>query len=82
MAENRVLEGAPMHTTIIERSSGGGAAVMLAIALLLAVIVGGYFLVTSQQSEVAKDNAVAGAAQSVSDAADKVGAAVDQATGK
>jgi len=64
-------------TTVIEKKGGGGAA-LIAIVLLIAVIVGGFYLFSRAGSQNAKDNAVTGAAKSVSSAADKVG---DAATG-
>ncbi len=65
------------HTTIVERSGGGGT-VVLAIVLLFAVIVGAVYLFAMQPQQSAKDKAIAGAADSVSRTADKVGTAVDQ----
>lgn len=64
------------HTTIIERRGSGGT-VLIAIVLLIAVIVGGVYLFNMQQAQTSKDHAIAGAATSVSHAADKVGAAAD-----
>jgi len=61
-------------TTVIEKRGGGGTMV-LAIVLLLAVIVAGLYLFSRAGSQNARDNAVTGAAQSVSTAADKVGSA-------
>ncbi|MGD9811558.1 MAG: hypothetical protein AB7U35_09530 [Sphingobium sp.] len=75
MAEYQQTSDAPGHTTIIERRSGGGA-MLLAVVLLIVALIGGYFLLSSQQAETNKDNAIAGAAQSVSDTADKIGDAV------
>ena len=76
MAEYRTTEPeAGTHTTIIERRGG---TVLLAIVLLFAVIVGGIYLFTMQPQQSAKDKAIAGAADSVSRTADKVGNAVDQ----
>ena len=65
------------HTTIIERRGGGGT-VLVAIVLLLAVIAGAFYLFTMAPQQSAKDKAIAGAADSVSRTADKVGDAVDQ----
>ncbi len=66
------------HTTIIERRGGGGGTVLVAIVLLFAVIVGAVYLFAMQPQQSAKDKAIAGAADSVSRTADKVGSAVDQ----
>jgi hypothetical protein len=65
------------HTTIIERRGSGGT-ILLAIVLLFAVAVGAFYLFTMAPQQSAKDKAVAGAADSVSRTADKVGDAVDQ----
>ncbi|WP_019832209.1 hypothetical protein [Sphingomonas sp. PR090111-T3T-6A] len=65
------------HTTIIERRGGGGT-ILLAIVLLFAVAVGAFYLFTMAPQQNAKDKAIAGAADSVSRTADKVGDAVDQ----
>ena len=80
MAEYRTTgDGEPgTHTTIIERSGGGGGTILLAIVLLFAVIVGAFYLFTMAPQQGAKDKAIAGAADSVSRTADKVGNAVDQ----
>jgi hypothetical protein len=67
---------AATHTTIIEKRGGGGTT-LIAIVLLLAVIVGGVYLYSVSQTKAAKDGAIAGAADSVSRAADKVGSAAD-----
>jgi hypothetical protein len=78
MTETHSPETEPgTHTTIIERRGGGGT-VLLAIVLLFAVIVGGVYLFTMAPHQSAKDKAIAGAADSVSRTADKVGNAVDQ----
>lgn len=78
MADDRGTGSEPgTHTTIIEKR-GGGATVLLAIVLLFAVLVGAYYLFTMAPSQNAKNNAIAGAASSVSKAADKVGDAADQ----
>ncbi|MCB2059506.1 MAG: hypothetical protein R3E09_14310 [Novosphingobium sp.] len=68
-------EGQTTHTTIVtekgsERSSSGW---LIAIALLIAVVAGVYLLTQVSQVEAVKDNAIAGAAADVGDAAQKVG---------
>jgi hypothetical protein len=60
------------RTTIIERRGSGGT-VLIAVVLLIAVIIGGIYLFNMQQAQSSKDHAIAGAATSVSHAADKVG---------
>ncbi|PNU03019.1 hypothetical protein [Novosphingobium guangzhouense] len=71
---------APGHTTTIireSRSTGGGTGIVMALVLLVA-IVGGIYLF-SQNSETAKDNAIANAANDVGAAATKVGDAAQDA---
>ncbi|MEO6091705.1 MAG: hypothetical protein ABIT04_01880 [Novosphingobium sp.] len=66
------------HTTVIrEGGASGGAGWLIAIVLLIAVIAGIYFFSQMSNSQAVKDNAVAGAAQDVGNAASKVGNAVD-----
>jgi flagellar basal body-associated protein FliL len=65
------------HTTIVERRSSGGT-ILIAVVLLLAVVVGAFYLFSRSTAQNAKDNAITGAAHSVSSAADKVG---DSASG-
>ncbi len=78
MAEAHTTDAEPgTHTTIIERRGGGGM-VLLAIVMLFAVVVGAFYLFTMAPQQSAKDKAIAGAADSVSRTADKVGNAVDQ----
>jgi hypothetical protein len=82
MADVNQVPREPTHTTtIIEKRSSGGTA-LIAIVLLLAVIVGSWYLYTTAGATNAKNNAVAGAARSVSTAANKVGDAADSAQGK
>jgi flagellar basal body-associated protein FliL len=74
------------HTTIIHDGEparrGSGATIMIAVLLIVAVVAGLYIFSKSSSSESAKDNAVAEAASSVSDAAAKVGNAADSAVDK
>ena len=63
-----------VHDSAAPASSGtnvGG--IILALVLLAAVIIGGVFLMNMSRSEAVKDNAIAGAADSVGNAADSVG---------
>ena len=53
--------------------------VLIAIVLLIAVIGGLYLFSQNSSSENAKDNAVAGAAQDVGNAATKIGNAAENA---
>jgi len=61
-------------TTIIERKSSGGT-ILIGIVLLFAVLVGAFYLFSRSSAQNSKDSAIAGAAQSVGSAADKVGEA-------
>ncbi len=79
MAEVHTTDAEPgTHTTIVEPRGGGGGTILVAIVLLFAVIVGAVYLFAMQPQQSAKDKAIAGAADSVSRTADKVGNAVDQ----
>lgn len=69
----------PERTTIIERGGSSGT-MLIAIVLLIAVIVGGIYLFNMQQAQSSKDRAIAGAATSVSHAADKVGDAASDSS--
>lgn len=92
MVEERIttVEGtaAPTttHTTVIhdgEPARGGsGGTMLMALVLLIAVVAGIYLYSQSSRSESAKDNAIAGAASSVGDAAKKVGTAAEDAADK
>lgn len=74
----RPADAAPAHTTIIrETRSGGGTGIVMALVLLVAII-GGIYLF-SQNSETAKDNAIANAASDIGNAANKVGNAAEDA---
>jgi hypothetical protein len=87
MVEERITtvegEGTPStHTTVIrdgESTRSGGGGIIIALVLLVAVIGGIYLFSQTNSSEVAKDNAIANAANEVGDAANSVGEAVDSA---
>ncbi|OYW16496.1 MAG: hypothetical protein B7Z39_00495 [Novosphingobium sp. 12-64-8] len=83
MVEERVVEverPAANHTTIVtDRPSSGGAGWLIAIVLIVAVVAGIYFFANMSDSRTAKDNAIAGAAKDVGEAASKVGNAADEA---
>ena len=71
------------HTTIIDDGrSGGGSGWLIALILLVAVIGGFYLWSRYGDSDVAKNNAIAGAAQDVGDAAQQVGNAAEDAVKK
>ncbi|WP_120717863.1 hypothetical protein [Tsuneonella amylolytica] len=70
------------HTVITDgepRSSGGGSGWLIAIVLVIAVIAGIMIFSNMSGSEVAKDNAIANAANDVGDAAKSAGSAVEDA---
>lgn len=80
-AQTPVGEG-HTHTEVIRevpvRSRGGAGWAILAVLVLIA-IVGAFLLTQGNGAEIAKDNAVAGAAESVGNAAESVGDAADAA---
>ena len=65
--------------TVVERRGGSGMGAIGIIVALIAVAVIGYFLLNMNRSEQVKDNAIAGAAQSIGNAADNVGEAAQRA---
>jgi uncharacterized protein HemX len=71
-----------VHTTHVisetpaRRGSGMGTWAFVVI-LLIALAVGGYLLTQTNAAEIAKDNSVAAAADDVGEAANQVGAAVE-----
>ena len=71
------------HTshTVVDRDGdrGGGSGWVIAIVLVLALLIGGYFLMRSSNSDVVKDNAIAGAAKDIGNAAEQVGDAAQNA---
>lgn len=87
MAEERITEvespegSTHTHTTVItdeprRRGSGG---LIIALVLVLALIAGIYFFTQTSGAEVAKDTAIADAANQVGDAAQQAGNAVERA---
>ena len=88
MAEERITEvetpTGDTHTThtIVtdgEPRSGGGSGWLIAIVLIIAVIAGIWFFSGMSNSETAKDNAIANAADNVGEAAQNVGEAAQDA---
>lgn len=69
------------HTVVTDDGERrrGGSGWLIALALILAAVVGIYLFSQQSGSEIAKDNAVAEAAESVSDAAGQVGDAAQKA---
>lgn len=73
------------HTVIHDDAprSGGGSGWLIALVLIVVAIVGFYLFSQQSDSEIARDNAIAGAANDVGEAAQNVGeAAKDAADGK
>ncbi len=76
----RITETNTAPTTVVERRSGSGMGAIVALIIgLLAVLVIGYFLMNMNRSDAVKDNAIAGAAESVGNAADNIGNAARDA---
>lgn len=69
------------HTVVHDEGArrSGGSGWLIALLLVLVAVVGIYFVSQQSNSEVARDNAVAEAADSVSDAANQVGDAAQDA---
>lgn len=69
------------HTVVTDDGArtGGGSGWIIALVLIIVAVVGIYLFSQQSGSEIAKDNAVAGAADSVSDAAGQVGDAAQSA---
>ena len=66
------------HTTVISEGNGSGAKWGFLIVLILALGAGIYFFTQMSGAEIAKDNAVADAANQVGDAAGEVGEAAQE----
>lgn len=88
MAEERITETETpsgnvhtTHTVVTDdgRRSRGGSGWLIALVLILVAVAAIYLFSQQSGSEVAKDNAVANAAESVSDAAGEVGEAAQNA---
>lgn len=76
----RTIERDPGTTTVVERSGGGFGTGLIALVLIALVAIVAIFLFTRESSsEAAKNNAIAGAAADVGDAAQNVGEAVGNA---
>jgi len=68
------------NPVIVERRGGSGMGAVIALVIgLLAVLVIGYFLMNMNRNDAIESNAVAGAAESVGDAADNIGQAARDA---
>lgn len=76
----RITESSAAPTTVVERRSGSGMGAIVALIVgLLAVLVIGYFLMNMNRNDAIESNAVAGAAESVGNAADNIGEAARDA---
>lgn len=64
-------------TTVVERRGGGGGLILGIIALII-VVVGAFYFLNNGTSETRKDDAIAQAARSVGDTAEKAGDAIDK----
>ena len=90
MAEERVTEvetpsgETHTHTTVIadQPRSGGGATWIILLLLVVVAAIAVFYLSGMNNSEVAKDNALAEAANNVGDAAQQVGNAAQDAADK
>ena len=88
MADDRITETRTTdpqgntHTTVTHDTRGGGGGggkIALLLVLVLLVAVGVWFFTQQSGAEIAKDNAVADAANQVGDAANQVGDAAQDA---
>lgn len=85
MSEERITTyetPAAERTTIIHDAparGSGGAVWIFGIVLLIAVLAVVYFMSTRADSDAVRDNAIAGAAEDVGEAAQKVGNAAENA---
>lgn len=67
------------HTVITDEKRSGGSGWLIVLIVLLAVGVAIWFFAQQSDSEIAKDNAVAGAATEIGEAAGQVGDAAQEA---
>ena len=85
MADDRITETRTTdpqgntHTTVTHDPRGGGGKIALLLVLVLLVAVGVWFFTQQSGAEIAKDNAVADAANQVGEAANQVGDAAQDA---
>lgn len=88
MVEERITEtrtpagDTHTHTEIIREDparSRGGMGWVILIVLIIAIAIGAFIMMRGSDAEIAKDNAIAGAAENVGDAAQSVGEAADAA---
>lgn len=67
------------HTVISDEKRGGGSGWLIVLIVVIAIGVALWFFSQQNQSEIARDNAVAGAATEVGNAASEVGEAAQRA---
>ena len=84
MSEERITETTDSrgntHTTrVVSDSGSGGAKWAFLIVLVIALGVGAYIFTQTNAAEIAKDNAIADAAQDVGNAAGQIGDAAQEA---
>jgi hypothetical protein len=75
----RITETTAAPTTVVERRGSGMGAIVALIIGLLAVLVIGYYLMNMNKNEAVESNAIAGASESVGNAADNIGEAARDA---
>ena len=75
----RITETSAAPTTVVERRGSGMGAIVALVIGLLAVIVICYFLMNMNRNDAVESNAIAGAAESVGNAADNIGDAARDA---
>lgn len=71
----------PGHTTIVNERRGSGG-LIIAFIVLVALGLAVFFYAQNQNSEMARDSAITGAAQQVGESAQKAGEAVENAVRK
>lgn len=67
------------NQTVVTEKRGGGFGLLGLLVAVVAICAIGYFLLNMNRSEDVKNNAIAGAAQSIGNAADNVGEAAQRA---
>ncbi|WP_454599224.1 hypothetical protein [Qipengyuania sp. SM2507] len=66
------------HTVITDEKRSGGSGWLIVLIVLLAIGVAVWFFTQQNESEIARDNAVTGAANEIGEAANQVGDAAQQ----
>lgn len=68
----------PGHTTVVRERSGSGG-IMIALVVVVGLVIAAFLFARGQNSEIARDNAIAGAAQQVGNSVESAGQAVENA---